>query len=772
MAEAPLRAVIRRLSKLVSVRQFGGLSDAALLKRFVVQRDEAAFEVLLWRHGTMVLGVCQRLLHHGHDAEDVFQATFLALAREAASIGRGEALGGWLYKVAFRLALKAKASGARRTKYERRTSAPVAVGPPEELLWRDLRPVLDEEINRLPDKYRQPFVLCYLEGRSNAEAARQLGWPQGTVVTRLGWARERLRQRLSRRGVELTPGFLMVPLPQSIAPAVPAASLVEATLETALLHGTAPAAAVGCARAVALTEGVWNLMSVTKCSTLFGAFLMVGVLATGAGLLAYQTISGKAGPEPAAPVQPQPAQAPAEKAPNREPRQVLAKALEAADAIDDKAARINILVQIALVQDQVGNKTDAVKSLDAALRLVDDVPEFSRGMALHYITTTQVGMHNSKAALKAIDLVKNADQKNHLLFLIAAKQAEIGDVEDALKTAETITDYSKDSALAIVAAAQAKAGDVKAALQTAERLRHQPLSRGSALEEIAVAQAKSGDKPAAASSLQEALKLEVATLAGEDSKNHARARLAILQAQIGDIPGALTSAAGLPVQTDAESADKVHALRGIALEQRKAGDLKGARRTIGSIEDKERQARALIALADSQTEAGEKKAALETLTAALRLADELPNAEQRTACHRDIARAQLKAGDSKPALALIEAHPNDAEHAWLLLDLAEAQAAAGDPKAAVASWKRAWKAALAMKEEENQPCVQTLAPRTALLQGHLLRRIVLGLMRAGEEREAAALAAQDQAPLLRALTLLGVAEGLSARKDRPKEAKP
>src|SRR5262245_5809792 len=178
----------------------GGLSDARLLERWLDARDEAAFELLVWRHGPAVLGLCRRLLADAHDVEDAFQATFLALVRKAGSIGRQEAVGGWLYRVAYRVALRARAASARR---RRETALPELPAPPapDDLAWRDLRPVLDEEVERLPGRLRSAFVLCCVEGLSQEEAAGRLGCAPGTVSSRLTRARQWLRRRLARRGI-------------------------------------------------------------------------------------------------------------------------------------------------------------------------------------------------------------------------------------------------------------------------------------------------------------------------------------------------------------------------------------------------------------------------------------------------------------------------------------------------------------------------------------------------------------------------------------------
>src|SRR4051794_14651098 len=185
--------------------------DEELLRRFVAHRDDAAFAELVRRHGPVVLGVCRRVLGDAPDADDAFQAAFLVLARKAHRIARPDLLGNWLYGVAYRTALRARAVAARRRAREGRLVDVPAEDRPPAFVWADLRPVLDEEVNRLPDRYRATFVLCHVEGRTMAEAARLLGCPEGTVLSRLAWARGRLRSRLTRRGLAPAAGGLAVP---------------------------------------------------------------------------------------------------------------------------------------------------------------------------------------------------------------------------------------------------------------------------------------------------------------------------------------------------------------------------------------------------------------------------------------------------------------------------------------------------------------------------------------------------------------------------------
>jgi RNA polymerase sigma factor (sigma-70 family) len=248
-------------------------SDAELLERFAAQRDEAAFEALLRRHGPLVWNVCRRVLAEEHAAEDAFQATFLVLVRTARSVSKRASIRSWLYGVALRVALRARQQEQLRRRREQETP----IRPLGEATWQDVRPILDEEIQRLPEKYRLPIILCYLEGQTNDEAAQLLNCPRGTIATRLARARERLRSRLLRRGVTLSAGTL-------------AALLTDNAISTAipplLLAQTSKAALMGAASVsiTTLTEGVIHAMflSKLKMATAF-ALVLAAIAGTGAG---------------------------------------------------------------------------------------------------------------------------------------------------------------------------------------------------------------------------------------------------------------------------------------------------------------------------------------------------------------------------------------------------------------------------------------------------------------------------------------------------------
>jgi RNA polymerase sigma factor (sigma-70 family) len=287
MARETAAAILDPLRRLITRQNGSALSDAQLLENFVIRRDEPSFEVLVWRHGAMVLAVCQRVLRDAHEAEDAFQATFLVFARKAASIGRGEVVAAWLYKVAYRVSLRLRGAAAKRAA----PGAPTDELPAPELAgdadWHDLRPVLDDEIARLPEKYRAPFVLCYLEGRTNEEAATQLGCPKGTVLSRLSRGRERLRARLARRGVALSATAFALTLSQNAASASVPAALVSPTVGAAVpfAAGTAAAELVP-AHVAALTEGMLKTMTLFLKAKITAAVLALAVLGTGLAVAA------------------------------------------------------------------------------------------------------------------------------------------------------------------------------------------------------------------------------------------------------------------------------------------------------------------------------------------------------------------------------------------------------------------------------------------------------------------------------------------------------
>jgi RNA polymerase sigma factor (sigma-70 family) len=283
-----LGTFIQQLRRAVGPEGGSGLTDAQLLERFVVSRDEAAFEVLVWRHGPTVLGACRRMLRREQDVEDAFQATFLTLARKAGSIRQGAALAGWLHRVACRAALLARAGAARQCPTQALPEDTLAGPIDSSLDSHDLRAVLDEEVSRLPDRYRVPFVLCHLEGKTGREAAALLGCPVSTVACRLTRACRRLRVRLTRRGVTLSASALAA-LGADRATALPA-TLVMTAVEA---MGTGRAVPAG---AAILAQGVLRALRMARLRVVGAVLLALGLLGVAGGVAAYHLGGGEPAP--------------------------------------------------------------------------------------------------------------------------------------------------------------------------------------------------------------------------------------------------------------------------------------------------------------------------------------------------------------------------------------------------------------------------------------------------------------------------------------------
>ncbi len=287
-AGADLRKQLDRLSGMGVV---GNLSDGSLLEQIVCQRGEeaqAAFTILVERHGPMVLGVCRHALGNSHDAEDAFQATFMVLARKASSVRKADSIASWLHGVALRVAKRAKSEVARRAEFERRSARMKRAEPDHPAGLPDSCPELHEEIARLPRHYREPVVLCYLEGLSAEVAAQRLGCPRGTVLSRLSRAKDQLRARLIRRGIA-SPAVLLLAETLPDAPAMPSA-LLEATVKTSLsfVSHSSTAMALGSTKPAVLAMGVLHAMFISKLRAGAVVALSGCGIAFGAAALTYR----------------------------------------------------------------------------------------------------------------------------------------------------------------------------------------------------------------------------------------------------------------------------------------------------------------------------------------------------------------------------------------------------------------------------------------------------------------------------------------------------
>jgi RNA polymerase sigma factor (sigma-70 family) len=337
---APVNRVVRSARQAALAAALTQQTDGALLAAFIETRDEAAFAALVRRHGPMVLGVCRRVLRNLADAEDAFQATFLILARKAASIRAPGAVGNWLYGVAHTTAVKAQAMIRKRRTREREAASQPRTAAREEV-WQAVQALLDAELAALPDRYRTAVVLCALEGKTIHDAARQLGWPQGTVASRLARGRALLARRLAKHGLVVSAGALATALAHGASAAELPPTLVLSTVQATT--------GVVSAHVIALTQGVLQAMFLGKLKLTIPAVLVLALLGTG-------TVSLGPGAAPAAQDQAAPAQA----KPDTDPRKLLQEIVRLRAQLEEMQQRLQDAHQkIRALQIELTARADA-----------------------------------------------------------------------------------------------------------------------------------------------------------------------------------------------------------------------------------------------------------------------------------------------------------------------------------------------------------------------------------------------------------------------------
>ena len=282
--------LLRELRTFIAGRKAEGQTDQDLLEQFLSHRDEASFAALLERHGPMVLGVCRRVLHDEHLAEDAFQAAFLVLAHKATTIRKKQSVGSWLHGVALRLARKAKAEAARSKHPDVRSKSQAAADPQAEASWHEAQQILDDELQRLPEQYRLPLILCYLEGLTRDEAAAQLGWSAGKLKGLLDRGREQLRSQLVRRGVTMSAAGAATLLADTVLSASVPPLLTVSTIHAAtrLAAGVALAACGISAPVIALTQGGLKMMASKTMTVVVALVLVASLFGAGVGIVAQR----------------------------------------------------------------------------------------------------------------------------------------------------------------------------------------------------------------------------------------------------------------------------------------------------------------------------------------------------------------------------------------------------------------------------------------------------------------------------------------------------
>ena len=587
------------LRRLQAVDAHDSIPDGDLLADFVRHRDPAAFEQLVRRHGSMVLGVCRRVLGDAHDADDAFQATFLVLARRAGAVAPRDAVGNWLYGVAYRTALEARRMAARRRAREVHLAELPQPGVEIEMAGTDLTGVLDHELSRLPDRLRLPVVLCDLEGRTRREVARQLGIPDGTLSNRLAAARRLLAKRLASRGVSLSAGGLAVLLARDGSATVPA-GLIRLTIQAAVAAGpTAVPATIS-----VLTHEVIKAMYLAKLKTVSAVLIVIGAL-LGAGVFGGRGMTAEPqAPKPTPPAPSTKAEPPKKADAGIEIADVLSKAADEVKSLpassdDALAAKAKRLVGIAHYQSRYGNKERAARMFLDALEVAAQIKaEEKRAEALANAGFYQANagfIEDARKTVEKITVKSEAQAHEHRSGVqaeIASALAKVGKVNDAVKVAEAIPDrvikyktkdkdsgkekvverrdsMRRDWAFQHIVEAQLKADDPAGAATTVRRVTDES-RRITMTQEVIKGLAKSGDK-AAATRLLNDLKAELEKSEAYRKPVERNRVVVMMQAAIGD--GAAALAFIEKVESAEERADLLDSMS-IGLAYRKVWNLK------------------------------------------------------------------------------------------------------------------------------------------------------------------------------------------------------
>lgn len=644
---------LSRLTRSMAAETLGHQSDRQLVEQLLAERDDAAFETVVRRHGFMVYRVCRRILEREQDAEDAFQATFLVLAKNLHTVRKYSSLASWLHGVAHRVAIKSKAQAAIRRRHER--SAVNRNVPRDADSWPKMCAVLDTELAKLPEKWRQPLILCYLEGCTQDEASRQLGCSKNTLRRRLEAARTALAQRLIRRGLAWQAAFTALLFTDCAHSAIIPSKLVFMAVEGA--SAVSDGRPIPAKYAV-LTEGAMKSMMTwqLKCvSVLFLVFMAMGV---GVRLPAHQKTADDpiAEREPCPPAKPT---KPSAQTVTVHPKltEVLERALKETSELVDPMRRVLAFRFIAEAQAGAGLRQDALATLqmalDAEFREKGDIGKMPKDNRLWLIAECRAKLGDIKSALETVELVS---ELNYTVALgeVAAAFARAGDVKNALETVNLLqgekADKARDEALKFIAEAQVRAGDIKSAVKTADRIGADTSARVWSVAAIAVGEFKAGNREAAIQHLELLTKpqngpfatakvAEAQTLMGmvdaaektvsamEPGKlrDYARLRMASSLAARGDIEKARNNAG---VITD--SIMKGEAQLEIVLALIRAKELPSAVDVAGHIDNGRLHCDALVEVAKAQAAAKGMDTAKKTLDEAYRLADLLEDEAQRS----------------------------------------------------------------------------------------------------------------------------------------------
>ena len=681
MAKESLQQAVDTIRKLAAVQEYADLADSVLLERFLTGREEAAFETLVRRYGSMILGVCRRILRNTSDAEDAFQAVFLVLLRKASTIKRRDLLGNWLYGVAYQTARAARAATQRRRAKEGhvtpRQSEPASNDPNE------LMAVLDEELAKLPELCRTAVVLCDLQELSRKEAATKLGIAEGTLSSRLARGRAMLSQRLTRRGVSAPLAVLGRGLGgTALAMNLPHA-LVQTTVKTALSVAAGPGAIVGAsAQAIKLSETVIKMMFLSKIKVLAPVIAIALGMCFGVRALALRGPGSPAAAEEASTL----VLADQTKA-SEDVKQLVKQSLDAAEAIDDEELRLAVLLRIARAQLRFGEREAALATADKVLAIAKTIDEARHkvivltdiAMLQYEADDKKAGMASFQVGEKTALALQNPGEKGNALMDVVRRLSYLKEYDEAFRVA-------------------AEAGDFQS----------------SGLMSMAMTIPVTYKKDKSAASLQALVQARtvVQTLGGRGVQ--ALADIAYAQARVGQMQEAMQTAdAASRALKDPNQASvgRQNALHRIVRGAAASGDWQGAFETYKLLPKSNRSYDLVADIATAQIRSGKRDEALKSIQELRRLADDVdkdngqrekvqsPNAgkgmrrgqrqpnqleiaepmpDVRPQILARVATLEAKMGDLEAALQTATALPPGLDKARALLEIGKAQCKVGD----------------------------------------------------------------------------------------------
>ncbi len=672
------------------------LSEGQLLDRFLTRRDEVAFEELIARHGPMVLGVCRRWLADPNDVNDAFQATFLILLRKGRSLRDRKTLSHWLYGVSQRVARRARSQAARRRERLISTSrdAPTSRTAQEEAAGRELLAIVDDEIRRLPEKQQAVAVLCLVQGWTHEEAARALEWPLGTVKSRLATARDTLRGRLSRRGLDAPDGLLAaIPLSCRLAPAATIGRLSRLT--QLAIECVDPAASPGTAAtagALELSRGVLRTM-LWKQLLVGTACAILALSTAGVAALAYQ----REGQDPA-PVQggrSRAADRPIELQKAEQPvrRDILRIAYEQAErfvrTIEDPAERAEHLLSLGIARTRQGSLPEAKAILNEAVSAAAKIPEDSRYISPHPI------IRIAEAQAKAGD-----HEAAHWTFQRAVQIMSSG------KRGSYYNDWFNLLPIQVATEGRARMAHTFAAYR--QFVENGEYFGDSDRDDLAVLRA------AESGSTDAVLKVINSPEFGSSSNNPERRRIDGLLKAVAcfgpeerDRVRPLLSEARKSIGANTDRMIRTGQLRNLAVEEARLGLFADAVASAASIVPEDYPAQpshgggifqkslALLDIADHQIRVGDRDGARSTVRKALVVIDATKDESFRTIPIARAADVQVQSDDSVGARRTIDRIKHQDVAIYKLRELAHRQAKAGDRAAAMASWTHALELAAA-----------------------------------------------------------------------------